>query len=165
MISANRTTVLCVIFTVALFAPQLSADSVPVNWIGPTGMGGDGNWSTASDWSGGVVPNNGGGTTYGVTITGATTVSTPFSDVSVDISPTVDSVNLGCHDQNVGGGVSHAPLRGVAQKSRCFVERLTRFRQWLAKLQSMGQCWPDLEAAIHSGGAGASGEAPWTVSQ
>ena len=57
-----------------------------VNWIGAS----SGNWSTSSDWSGGVVPNNGGGNTYNVTIN-------PSSDqtISLNLGATVSDLTLG----------------------------------------------------------------------
>jgi hypothetical protein len=68
-----------------------------VNWIGPTGMGGDGNWGTASDWSGGVVPNNGGGNTYSVTLPNYHPMN--LYNVRLDMSLTIDNLTL---DPNSG---------------------------------------------------------------
>ena len=65
-----------------------------------TWSGGTGNWSTASDWTPATVPNTSGGNTYAVTIG-----SGGANAVTVDISPTVDSLTLG------------AVLRGVAPPS------------------------------------------------
>jgi hypothetical protein len=69
----------------------LHAGQIGVSWVGPGGTGGTGNWSTAIDWSTGVVPNNGGGNTYAVTIDNAPNTST----VTLDISPTIDSLTMG----------------------------------------------------------------------
>ncbi len=55
-----------------------------------TWNGGTGNWSTAGNWTPAAVPNNSGSSAYAVTInSGSTDV------VSLDISPTVDSLTLG----------------------------------------------------------------------
>src|SRR5579864_4872107 len=56
-----------------------------VNW-----NGGNGNWSTAGDWSGGVVPNNGGGKTYNVTISNGTTET-----VTLNLGVTISDLTLG----------------------------------------------------------------------
>ena len=67
--------------------------------------GGSGNWNTPADWSGGVVPNNGGGKTYNVTISNgkAETVTlnmgVTLSDLTVGSSAVLqsgagDSLNL-----------------------------------------------------------------------
>ncbi len=56
-----------------------------VNW-----NGGNGNWTTASDWSGGVVPNNGGGKTYNVTISNGTAET-----VTLDLGVTISDLTLG----------------------------------------------------------------------
>ncbi|MBK9119114.1 MAG: hypothetical protein IPM18_05870 [Phycisphaerales bacterium] len=52
-----------------------------------TWQGGTGLWSNAGAWSGGAVPDNGGGSTWNVFITN------PASDVSIDLSATVDTVS------------------------------------------------------------------------
>lgn len=69
---------------------SVTGSQTQANWIGPTGMGGDGEWSTAADWSGGVVPNNGNGITYAVTLP---TYSSIYS-VGLDINATIDSLAL-----------------------------------------------------------------------
>jgi len=61
-----------------------------VSWIGPTGTGGNGNWSTAADWSRGLVPNNSGTNTYSVTLP---TYSNPYT-VTLDMSPTIDNLTI-----------------------------------------------------------------------
>lgn len=58
-----------------------------VSWTGS----GSGNWNTASDWSGGVVPNNGGGKTYNVTIN----PSSSGQIVSLNLGATVTDLTLG----------------------------------------------------------------------
>ena len=62
-----------------------------VSWQGPTGTGGAGNWSTAGDWTGRVVPNNGGGLFYAVTIGNTATAST----VTLNQNAAIDSLTLG----------------------------------------------------------------------
>jgi fibronectin-binding autotransporter adhesin len=57
-----------------------------VSWTGTS----SGNWNTASDWSGGVVPNNGGSKTYNVTISPGTTQS-----VDLNLGVTVTDLTLG----------------------------------------------------------------------
>ena len=52
--------------------------------------GGTGDWSTATDWTPNGAPNNGGGTTYNVTIDSGGT-----DTVTLDISPTVSTLTLG----------------------------------------------------------------------
>src|SRR5271157_3305309 len=52
--------------------------------------GGNGNWNTPGDWSGGVVPNNGGGKTYNVTISNG-----EAETVNLNLSTTVSDLTLG----------------------------------------------------------------------
>ena len=52
--------------------------------------GGSGNWNTAGDWSGGVVPNNGGGKTYNVTISNGTS-----EIVTLNLGVTISDLTLG----------------------------------------------------------------------
>ncbi len=63
-----------------------------VSWTGTS----SGDWNTASDWSGGVVPNNGGGKTYNVTIN----PSTSGEAVSLNLSATVSDLTLGATTGN-----------------------------------------------------------------
>lgn len=71
-----------------------------VSWTGTS----SGNWNTASDWSGGVVPNNGGSKTYNVTISPGTTQT-----VDLNLGVTVTDLTLGATSgstvtlQSVGG--------------------------------------------------------------
>jgi hypothetical protein len=59
----------------ALAGISALAGTINVQWIGDIG-----NWNTAADWSGGVVPNNRGGNSYSATL--------PVGAVSLyDISP------------------------------------------------------------------------------
>ncbi|MGD0543799.1 MAG: hypothetical protein ABSB65_05260, partial [Candidatus Acidiferrales bacterium] len=48
-----------------------------------------GNWSNTASWSPATVPNNGGGNTYDVTL-----LSSPAVDITLDISPTIDTLTL-----------------------------------------------------------------------
>lgn len=75
-----------------------------VSWIGTS----SGNWNTASDWSGGVVPNNGGGKTYNVTINPSSSGQT----VSLNLGVTVTDLTLGTA---LGG--SSVILQSVASDS------------------------------------------------
>lgn len=85
--SAVRTIV--VLLGAGLWTVCGRADTL-VNWQGPGGSG-SGNWSTAADWSGGVVPNNG-STKYGVTLPTESGSYTVTQDINVSIdSLTVDS--------------------------------------------------------------------------
>jgi fibronectin-binding autotransporter adhesin len=74
-----------------------------VNWTGSS----SGNWNTASDWSGGVVPNNGGGKTYNVTINPVSSSQT----VSLNLGVTVTDLTLGAASGN------DATLQSVASDS------------------------------------------------
>lgn len=76
-------------FVLCLALVDASADTL-VSWIGPTGSGGSGNWGTATNWSGGMVPNNGSGNTYSVTLP---TYSGQYG-VDLDMSPTIDSLTI-----------------------------------------------------------------------
>jgi hypothetical protein len=68
----------------ALAFPPIYAQEVGVTW-----NGGAGDWSVATNWDLGVVPNNGGGTTY------SATVGVPDSAVTMDVlDDTIDSLNL-----------------------------------------------------------------------
>jgi len=55
-----------------------------------TWNGGNGNWNTPADWSGGVVPNNGGGKTYNVTISNGTAET-----VTLNLGVTISDLTLG----------------------------------------------------------------------
>src|SRR3984957_7280200 len=48
-----------------------------------------GNWNSTSSWSPAVVPNNGGGNTYDVTL-----LSSPAVNITLNISPTIDTLTL-----------------------------------------------------------------------
>jgi hypothetical protein len=66
-------------------AVLISHAQTAVSW-----NGGNGNWSTATDWSGGVVPNNGGGNTYNVTIRNGSAET-----VTLDLGVTISDLTLG----------------------------------------------------------------------
>ena len=61
--------------------------------IGTTGTGGSGDWSTASNWTGGVVPNNSGGNSYNVIFPsyGCTAIAYCYA-VNLDRDPTINSL-------------------------------------------------------------------------
>jgi fibronectin-binding autotransporter adhesin len=62
-----------------------SQSQTAVSW-----NGGNGGWNTGTDWSGGVVPNNGGGKTYNVTISNGTAET-----VTLDLGVTISDLTLG----------------------------------------------------------------------
>ena len=72
------------LIVVAAWASSARAQTT-VNW-----NGGNGNWSASADWSGGVVPNNGGGQTYNVTISNGTAET-----VTLDLGVTISDLTLG----------------------------------------------------------------------
>jgi fibronectin-binding autotransporter adhesin len=74
--------VLFAMLTLALLASQ--AQTVD-NW-----NGGNGDWNTAGDWSTGVVPNNGGGKTYNVTISNG-----EAETVTLNLGVTISDLTLG----------------------------------------------------------------------
>jgi fibronectin-binding autotransporter adhesin len=80
---------------------RLQAQTV-VNWT----ASGSGNWNTGANWSGGVVPNNGGGKTYNVTISPGTAQT-----VSLNLNATVTDLTLGATSGSV------ATLQSVASDS------------------------------------------------
>jgi hypothetical protein len=59
--------------------------------------GGNGNWSTATDWSGGVVPNNGGSNTYNVSISNGSAET-----VTLDVGVTISDLTLGTSETLLG---------------------------------------------------------------
>jgi hypothetical protein len=73
-----------------------------VSWTGGTG-----NWNLGSNWSGGVVPNNGDGKTYNVTVGSGTAAET----VTLNLGATVSDLTLGTTS---GNGVT---LQSVASDS------------------------------------------------
>lgn len=89
LMKASTVRVVALFLVVGLWTASGRADTL-VNWQGPGGTG-SGNWSTAADWSGGVVPNNG-STKFGVTLPTESTSYTVTQDINVSIdSLTVDS--------------------------------------------------------------------------
>ena len=89
----------CILLSLILL-PRLSfGDAVSVHWMGPEGQGGNGKWSIASNWSTGVVPNNGIGTQYDVSITGDSLVLedmlTEVEDFAMDNGPALLDVAPG----------------------------------------------------------------------
>src|SRR5262245_58998604 len=62
---------------VEVLEDRLAPAQLTATWQGltPPGLGGPGNWSVASNWDIGVVPNNGGGNTYNVLIDGGKLLS------------------------------------------------------------------------------------------
>src|SRR5215471_4833619 len=78
-------------FLLLFFGFQLAStpgQQVVATWTDTTG-----NWSNPANWSTLTVPNNGGGTTYSVTI------AVPSSSVAMDVlNVTVDNLTLGATD-------------------------------------------------------------------
>ena len=91
MKTSTSTTLISLLVLLAGFGGVCARADTLVNWIGPTGMGGNGNWSTSADWSGGVVPNNGNGNAYSVTLPNYP--SGPYN-VTLDMGPTIDNLTL-----------------------------------------------------------------------
>lgn len=86
---ASTVRLMALFLAAGLWTVSGRADTL-VNWQGPGGTG-SGNWSTAADWSGGVVPNNG-STKYGVTLPTESGSYTVTQDINISIdSLTVDS--------------------------------------------------------------------------
>jgi hypothetical protein len=77
------TRIVVLIAVAGLASTNSALAQTAVNYIGPSG----GLWSNASSWMPAVVPNNAGGTTYGVTVSSGRTVN-------LDINATVASFNL-----------------------------------------------------------------------
>jgi len=82
LLAARMVAILLVLMSVGLRSQGQTA----VSWTGTSG----GNWNTASDWSGGVVPNNGSGKTYNVTVGPAT-----GQTVDLNLGVTVTDLTLG----------------------------------------------------------------------
>ena len=81
----SRLLFIAVVFLTGLALPPAQAQQVSTSWNGGTG-----NWSASTDWTPTAVPNNGGGTTYSVTI------NVPGSVVTMDVlNDTVDNLILG----------------------------------------------------------------------
>ncbi len=79
----------------AFGAGNAQAGITNVQWIGPGGTGGNGAWSTAADWSGGVVPNDGNGNSYFVTLPSYYSNGGIASyGVTLDMSPTIDGLTV-----------------------------------------------------------------------
>jgi hypothetical protein len=68
-----------------------------------------GNWSNAGSWSPSVVPNNGGGNTYDVTL-----LSSPAVTITLDISPSIDNLTLGSGSELLTTSGSTLTTTGVA---------------------------------------------------
>ena len=81
-LATKAITTLLVMVAACVFGAQAQT---AVNW-----NGGNGNWSAGTDWSGGAVPNNGGGKTYNVTISNGTAET-----VTLDLGVTISDLTLG----------------------------------------------------------------------
>jgi fibronectin-binding autotransporter adhesin len=74
-----------ILFALAGVCELPSQAQTSVSW-----NGGNGNWNTPGDWSGGVVPNNGGGKAYNVTISNGKTET-----VTLNLNATVSDLTMG----------------------------------------------------------------------
>ena len=78
---------------------RAAAQIVSTTWIGSAGNAGNGSWQTASDWSGGAVPNNGTppGSSYNVFIDGGNATA---SNVTLFLNQayTVNNINISSGD-------------------------------------------------------------------
>ena len=100
-----------------------------------TWNGGAGDWSSTSDWTPATVPNNSGANTYAVTIGFGGT-----NAVTLDISPTVDSLTLGAvlrgnHEQRN----HYADAR--AHRDSVFHGRIARARFPFLSEYNLGECF------------------------
>jgi fibronectin-binding autotransporter adhesin len=100
---AIRIRMVTILFVVTSVGGLRLQAQTAVHWTGSS----SGNWNTASDWSGGVVPNNGGAKTYNVTISPGTAQT-----VTLNLGVTVTDLTLG----SASGGAS-ATLQSVASDS------------------------------------------------
>jgi hypothetical protein len=90
-------------------APAAAVFNAPVvvGQVSAVWMGGTGNWNVPTNWSGGVVPNNGTptGTTYAVFIDNG--VGGTNSNVSLNIAAIVDSLTIDAGDRlGINNGLS-----------------------------------------------------------
>jgi len=89
--TANRRTAFLLLLVSAVFPSVATAANVDATW-----NGGAGNWGTASNWSGNLVPNNAGGNTFSVFIDGANPTS---SLVTLDVNSTITNLTIDSGDQ------------------------------------------------------------------
>ncbi len=95
---------LCLLWTVLPTAA--TAANVDAIW-----NGGASNWNNISNWSGAVVPNNGGGNTFSVFIDGGKATN---SLVTLDISPTITNLTINSGDQlSQGNGLGFGLAGGT----------------------------------------------------
>lgn len=97
--------VLAVLFLLCGFQSIKTYGQVVSTWDGGTG-----NWSVSTNWDPVAVPNNGGGTTYSVTI------SAPSSGVTMDVpNDTIDDLTLGATTSlNIYAGYSLSLVSGAS---------------------------------------------------
>jgi fibronectin-binding autotransporter adhesin len=79
-------TLFCRVVLVCLAALLIAGASYSQTQINGAASG---NWSSTGSWSPATVPNNGGGNTYNVTL-----LSSPAVNITLDISPTIDTLTL-----------------------------------------------------------------------
>ena len=78
-----------------LFVTSFSETAAAAN-LNATWNGGLGSWSTAAEWSGGVVPNNSGGNDFNVSIDGGNPIA---STVTLDSNATVSKLAIDSGDE------------------------------------------------------------------
>jgi hypothetical protein len=89
------------VFSAVLFAGIARADQQTVAWLG-----GVGSWNNAAMWSGGVVPNNSGTTTYNVLIDGGRAGASTVMATGAANNFAVDSLAIDAGDQFTAGTLS-----------------------------------------------------------
>lgn len=86
---------LALLLSTAFFIHAAPGAELSAVWNGPGGNGGNGNYNSAGDWSGGVVPNNG-ADTYNVFIDGGKAANSIVTLNS--IFPTINTLSIGAGD-------------------------------------------------------------------
>jgi hypothetical protein len=81
----------CLFLSCTALCGSAAAADLDVSWNGGTG-----NWSDPTKWSGGVVPNNGAGNTFSVSIDGGNPVN---SAVTLDMAATVSNLTIDSGDE------------------------------------------------------------------
>jgi len=98
-----RTALVSALSLTGLAVSAVQGDQVAVTW-----MGGIGGWSSASLWSGGVVPNNSVTTTYNVEIDGGKTGNSVVQMTSAYDAPvfSIDSLTIDAGDELMVGSLT-----------------------------------------------------------
>ncbi|MBV9745861.1 MAG: hypothetical protein JO099_19025, partial [Acidobacteriia bacterium] len=115
---SRRNILTTIVLGPALFAAALPADTVFVSAVS------SGLWSNPNIWSPAVVPNDSDGTNYDVVVASPLR-SMNGPSVTVDINPTVDTLNVGPYFGNLdvaSGSTLKTGLLGVGFGSRMTVD-------------------------------------------